>query len=249
MLLPFLLLALLAQARAGLLTAGPIGWLLAGAVLPLALLVPTVATYGVSSLFDALGANTDPNPGNIPRIAAILPRFLYAASYQTLRFVGVTAAERSAVLSDHPWLVPLVLPLTVVGVVLPVLMLVVLVRPALLRLEGDPCRDVRRLLVGTVALLTIVFLFTARDPLTRNYYILIPVALLTGYLSLGALVQGRRGRRWAVGILLLNIVCQVGLAAQRFEAHPWADRRTLVSRAISERNYEIVGRRRPYARF
>src|SRR5262249_52169294 len=61
LLVPFLLLALLAQARAGVLTVGRFGWLVAGAALPLALLVPTVATYGVSSLFEALGANAGAN--------------------------------------------------------------------------------------------------------------------------------------------------------------------------------------------
>ena len=52
-----------------------------------------------------------------------------------------------------------------------------------------------------------------------------------------------------MAILLLAIVCQIGLASRRLEAHPWSKRRTKVSRAISERNYEIVGKRRPYVRY
>ena len=53
-------------------------------------------------------------------------------------------------------------------------------------------------IVGTVLLIWAFFFFTSRPPIARNYYILCPVALLTGYLAFGSLVETPRARRWAV---------------------------------------------------
>jgi hypothetical protein len=248
LLVPFVLVALVAHARTGQLTACNVGWLAVGGVLPLLLLVPTAVHYGVASLTEALGANSHFDVRNLPRIAAILPRFLAFASYQVLRFVGGSAEIRRSVFAEAVWLMPLAWSLTAVALVQPVVMLVALVRPTLLRI-ADPGRAVRRLLIGSVLLVSAVFLFSARPPLSRNYYILCPVAFLTGYLTLGALVQGPRARRVATTILVLGVVCQLGLAVQRFTAHPWAERRALVARAIDQRDYRIVGERRVGARF
>jgi hypothetical protein len=246
--LPFVLVALVAQARAGQLTAGRVGWLVVGGALPLLLLVPTAARYGVASLTEALGANSHADVRNLPRIATILPRFLAFASYQLVRFVGGSPEIRRAVFAQAFWLMPLVWFLTAVALAQSVVMLVALVRPTLLRI-ADPGRAVRWLVAGSVLLVSAAFLFSARPPLSRNYYILCPVAFLIGYLTFGALVQGPRARRVATAVLVLGVVCQLGMAAQRFAAHPWAERRALVARAIDQGDYRIVGERRVGARY
>jgi hypothetical protein len=88
LLLPFLLAAILARAHARLLTLLQIGWLLLGAALPLALLAPTLAEYGFSSLFQALGSNSRINSVNASGIIDIVARFLSFASFQTPHVLG-----------------------------------------------------------------------------------------------------------------------------------------------------------------
>jgi len=53
LLLPFVLVAILARSRRHLLTRAQIVWLIVGAAVPLALLVPTVIRYGFATFFEA----------------------------------------------------------------------------------------------------------------------------------------------------------------------------------------------------
>src|SRR5262249_19471917 len=124
-----------------------------------------------------------------------------------------------------------------------------LFRPRILKLEGDPCRAIRGVVVGTVGLLWLVFTFTARPPVGRNYYILCPVAFLTGYLAFGSLIQSPRARRWAAGVLAAGAIFHVGVATQRLKMNPWDARRGTVMRAIQERDYRVLAERRPRVRY
>jgi len=126
------------------------------------------------------------------------------------------------------------------------LILVVLFRPTLLKRAGDPCRSVRGLAVATVLLIWVVLLFTSRPPFARNYYILCPIALLLGYLTLGSLVETPRARRWAVAILAAGAILHIGLASQYLKLDPWADRRVAPKRAIEQKDYRILAERRPH---
>jgi hypothetical protein len=247
LLLPFLLIAVVVRARERVLTPFQLGCLLAGAALPSALLVPTVAEYGFASLFAALRGNFEVNGQHAAAVVDLTARFLSFASFELGRFLGQTGESRLEVLRQSPWLIPFVVGVGIVGLVQPFLMLVFLLRPRLLKLEGDQYGNVRWLVAATLVLLFVVFLFTSRPPTARNYYILSPVAFLFGYLALGSLIQTPRARRWAVAILAGGAILHVGLAAQRFKADPWAGRRSTVVRAIQERDYRILGKRRAHA--
>jgi hypothetical protein len=128
-------------------------------------------------------------------------------------------------------------------------LLAAILRPRLLKLRGDPCRCVRGLVLATVLLIWIAFFFTSRPLMSRNYYILCPIAFLAGYLAFGSLIVTPRARQWAVWILACNIVFHIGLAATRLEIVPWAARRATVSRAIEQNDYRILGERRSRAHY
>jgi hypothetical protein len=249
LLLPFLLVAILARARARLLTPSQIGWLLLGAAVPLALLVPTVAVYGFPSLSEALDRNTRLHGVTVSTIIHIIARFLSFASFEMPHVLGRSGQAQAALLWHSPWLIPLLIALGILGLVQPFLLLAVILRPRLLKLRGDPCRVVRRLVLATVLLIWIAFFFTSRPPIARNYYILCPVAFLAAYLAFGSLIHTPRARRWVVGILACNIVFHIGFAATRLEIDPWARRRAIVSRAIQLNDYRILGERRSRTRY
>jgi hypothetical protein len=250
LLVPFLLTAVIARARAGLLTPLQIGWLLLGAAGPLALLAPTVLAYGASSLVEALGGNTRVNGSSVADLVTIAARFLSFASFEIPpHLLGLNGAAQSALLRQSPWLIPLVVALGLLGLVQPVLLLAILFRPRLFALPGEPCRGVRGLLVATVLLIWLAFAFTGRAPISRNYYILCPVAFLAAYVAFGSLTAGPRGRQWVAAILACNIVFQIGLTTARLASDPWAARRGTVSRAIQLRDYRILGERRSGVRY
>jgi hypothetical protein len=246
LLLPFLLVAILTRAREHLLTVKQVAWLLAGAAVPVLLLLPTVRRYGFASLFDTLGSNCEVNTKNVTSIVPIIARFFSFASFELARFLRQAGHTPTELLRQSPYLIPLVLALGLLGLVQPFLMLLVLFRPALLKREGDPCRSVRGLAVATVLLIWVVLLFTSRPPFSRNFYVLCPIALLLGYVTLGSLVETPRARRWAVAILAAGAILHIGLASQYLELDPWADRRVAPKRAIEQKDYRILAERRPH---
>src|SRR5262245_43581533 len=81
LLVPFLGVAMIARARARLLTPSQIGWLIAGAALPLALLAPTAVAYGPAALLGPLAHNAEVNSHNAGAIVVIIARFLVFASF------------------------------------------------------------------------------------------------------------------------------------------------------------------------
>jgi hypothetical protein len=247
LLVPFLLISILTRARERLLTPSQIGWLLVGTALPLALVVPTVTEYGFASLVNALGSNTGVTSPTAVSGVQVLGRFLSFASFEPYRFLGFHWDAQLQVLRQSPWLIPFAVALGILGLVQPFVMLVVLFVPRLLRVEDDPCRNIRWVVVGTLGLIWVAFWFTSRPPITRNYYILCPVALLTGYLAFGSLIRTAQAKRWAVGIVAAGAVLHVGLAAWRLNMDPWTRRRSTVMRAIQQRDYRVLGERRPHA--
>jgi hypothetical protein len=249
LLLPFVLVAIVTRAREHLLTLPQIGWLLVGAAVPVALLVPTVTRYGFASLFETLANTSQVNTHNVTAIVPIIARFLSFASFELPRFLRQAGHTPTELLRQSPYLIPLVLALGLLGLVQPFLMLLVLFRPTLLKRAGDPCRSVRGLAVATVLLIWVVLLFTSRPPFARNYYILCPIALLLGYLALGSLVETPRARRWAVAILAAGAIFHIGLASQYLKLDPWADRRVAPKRAIEQKDYRILAERRPHVRY
>jgi hypothetical protein len=150
---------------------------------------------------------------------------------------------------QSPWLIPFLLAFGSLSLVQPFLMLAVMFRPRLLKVSGDPCRPVRGLIIATVILIWVAFFFTSRPPIARNYYILCPLAFLTGYLAFGSLIQTPRARQWAVAILVCNAIFQIGLAAKRLEIDPWATRRSTVVQAIQQNDYRILAERRSRMRY
>ena len=246
LLVPFGLIAVLARAGERLLTPSQIGWLLVGAAVPLALLVPTVVKYGFASLFEALGSNMNVSSGNVVASVQIVPHFLSFASFE-LRFLGFRPEVEMQLLRESPWLIPFTVAFGILGLLQSLVMLAVLFRPTLLGLEGDPCRGIRWVVGGTLGLIWLAFWFTSRPPISRHYFILCPVAFLTGYLAFGSLVKAPRAKRWAVGVLAAGAIFHVGLAAWRLRTDPWARRRSTVVRAIQQRDYRILDERRPHA--
>jgi hypothetical protein len=246
LLVPFVVISVATRARERLLTSSQIAWLLVGAALPLALVVPTVIEYGFASLFAALGGNAGVGGQTAATSVQVVARFLTFPSFEAFQFLGYNSTVQLQVLRESPWLIPVALALGFLGLAQPFLILIVLFAPRLLKVEGDPCRNVRWLVVGTLGLIWVAFCFTSRPPITRNYFILCPIALLTGYLAFASLIRTARARRWAVAAIAAGAMMHIGLAARRLSTDPWSGRRSTVMRAIRERDYRILGERRPH---
>lgn len=248
---PFLVASVFFQLRArGARPLAPLGWLACGALLTGWTLAPTLLGYGVSGGTGGAEALVAPNVSNVARVfnpvEGVPARFLSLASFELARFAGANTAQRLAFLRENLWLAPFALVLGAVGLLQPAALVALWFRR-----RGMPADwpQVRRLALLTVLLLCALFLFTAKAPASHTFYLTFPVAALYAFYCWDALLARALWRRLAAAALVCGVVFHAGLAAHNFaRVSLYVDRRAAQS-AVDERNYHILGERRPGSRY
>jgi hypothetical protein len=242
---PYALAALALQfwegARRGL---SALAWFALGAAPLAALLVPTYLKYGA-----AAGSTVESvrfNPENLTAFWGILTRTLSFASFEVPRFLGAHTSARLAVIAEQPWLAPFALFLLVVGVA----QVAALLASWFLRGHRSPdWRAVKYLTLFNVVLLYASFLFSIKPPQSNHLYVTLPVPVLYAFYCWDRLLVRARWRRFAAVLLACGVVFHAGVAAYNFShISLYVDRRA-VQTAVDDRNYHILGERRPGSRY
>lgn len=250
-LVPFLVASVFFQLRErGGQALAPLGWLACGAALSGCLLAPTFVQYGIDGGTGGAGEMVAPNVGNFARVVnpveGVPARFLSLASFELARFVGRNTAERVAFLRENLWLAPLAIFLGVVGLLQPAALVALWFRK---RGMPDDWPHVRALALLTVVLLCTLFLFSAKLPASHTFYVTFPVAALYAFYCWDALLARKGWRRFAAVVLVCGVLFHAGLAAYNLpRVSLYLDRRAAQS-AIDEKNYHILGERRPGSRY
>jgi hypothetical protein len=249
LLLPFIAAVSFVRLRVGRFTLAHVGFFLVGCLVPATLLLPTLAAYGVQSLLDPLTANSRGPAIHPEAFVKAAARFLSFASYKMPVLFGNLGHQNLARLREAPWLLPLFGFLWVVGVLQPLLMVVAIVHPRVLRLGDDPYRGCRPLIFATVALIALAFMFTSRPPHDRNFFVLAPISFLAGYLTFAPMLSTAKRRGVAIAIIACSVVFHLGFAATTCASDPWWPRRNLVTRALEAGDYRLLAERRAHTRY
>jgi hypothetical protein len=250
-LVPFLLASVIFQLRErGTQALAPLGLAACGMLLTGCLLAPTLLEHGVSGGTGGAEGMAAPNASNVARVLnpfeGVPARFLSLASFELARFVGRNTAERLAFLRENLWLAPLAFVLGAVGLLQPAALIVLWFRK-----RGMPpdWPRIKWLALLTVVLLCALFLFTTKAPASHTFYVTFPVAALYAFYCWDALLARTLWRRLAAALLVCGVVFHAGLAAHNFShVSLYVDRRAAQS-AVVEKNYHILGERRPGSRY
>jgi hypothetical protein len=246
-LVPFLLAAIYFQLRGrGARAFAPLGWLACGAALSGCLLAPTLWKYGLTNGAGGAGGMFALNASNLPRVLnpveGVPARFLSLASFELARFTGRDTAERLAFLRENLWLAPFAVFLGAVGLLQPAAMIVLWFRRRHARADWAA---VKWLALLTAVLLCALFLFTPKAPASHTFYVTFPLAALYGFYCWDSLLARRGWRVFAAVFLACGVLFHAGLAAHNFSrVSLYADRATAQA-AISSKNYQLLGERRP----
>jgi hypothetical protein len=217
-------------------------WFLAGAAIPALAVIPTLTRFGLATSFGTAGANTALDLSNLLRIPEITARFLSFASFEVPRFLGNNTASRLEFLARQPWSSPFVVFATVCGLVQPLVLLAAWFRLESKRPEWRPVAWTTLL---TLAMICTSFVFSVKDPASHAFYVMFPVATIYAFYVWEVALQRRWARRTAVALLVCSAAIHTAIAVDRIYTRSLYTDRPLVVRAIEEKNYRLLGERRP----
>lgn len=216
-------------------------WCAAGSALSGATLVPTILRDGVAAVAASTGANMAFDPGSLIRIPQVIAQYLSFGSFELPRFLGASTAERLTFLARYLWAAPFIVVAVVIGVTQAgVLFAFLFVRSA------GPCfRAVRVAVALLLAFLCVSFMFSVRPPASHAFYVVMPVVVIYAFYCWTTLWRFAPVRWLAVALVVAGAIGHVAIAARNFTDRSLYVNRPLVVRAIEERDYRLVGERRP----
>jgi hypothetical protein len=227
-----------------------IAWFVAGAIVPLSFLVPTFVKYGfalgLGSTNEAVQFNYQNVLRNLNIVEGVLGRFLSFASFELPRFIGANTAARLAFMKQNPWLIPLVIFLTPLGILQSVALLVLWFRK---KHTQKDWKAVRYFTLATVMLLYFCFLFSLKLPVSHTFYITLPVAMLYSLYCWSEFLKKRGWQTFAKVFIVCGLLFDIGLAVSNYRQVSIFGERSKIQEAIKVKDYRVVGERRAGARY
>lgn len=245
-LVPYVLLAFYYQARkGGAVFLRALGWFALGATVPGSLLLPTYLKYGVAQGAGGTTSAITLNPENVTALWGILIRLLSFASFEVPRLLGPHTAERLAFLKQEPWLIPFVVFLFVVGTAQVAALIVSWF------FRDHPHEDWKAskyLMLFNVLVVYVSFLFAIKPPQSNHLYVTLPIPMIYSVYCWSRLLNGKRRQVFAKVFAMMiacGIIFHLGLALHNRPLVSLYTERPLIESAIVNKDYKILGDRRP----
>jgi hypothetical protein len=221
-------------------------------------LIPTLVKFGPVAVAGGTGASITLDWGQLLSLPEVVARFLSFASFEAPRFVGAGTAARLTFLREHWWAAPFVIFATLCGIAQAIVLFLALFRRdvgggahgAAATSAGTPGEasgwaPVRRFTIALLALIYLSFAFSVKSPSSHTFYVVLPAAMVYSFYVWQPLLTRPAIRALAVALLVSGAVTHLAIAKDRvFKRSLYADR-PLVMRAIAEKNYRLLGERRP----
>jgi hypothetical protein len=223
--------------------------LLAGALVPALVLLPTVARYGTSSGSGGVLRNIHLHLVNPWIIVTTLARFLSFASLEINRFIATDGPKRLEFFQRHLWLAPLAIVVLAAGLVQPLWVLVDFARPARRWPERSTIarwQTLRALVAASVLLVYASYWFVLEPPQAHAFYVLAPVAFLFTFYW-WTLIDSPRTRQLAAALLATSVVFHAGLAWAQLPEISIYKNRAVVAAAVRLKEPEMFAHRREFA--
>jgi hypothetical protein len=212
LLLPLVVWSLWVQRRAGVVSLGLWGAL--GFLIPFSLVIPTFLHYGWREILAIGGNNTGWNGENVGAFFPNLIRLLCYGTYEMFLFLGETAKERWETLRQGWYLVPFFGVLALVGAMHLLYFVYV---------GGQALRKGSHFSQWSFGLFTFlflesygIFLISLRPPVSRNFYLLIPVSLFISLLTLQFFGSTAKRVRWIQALICISVLYHGLLGYNRF---------------------------------
>ena len=239
LLTPLILIAFLSRFKDAELS--PFKWVLyftLGAMVPSLLLMPTLLEFGLNSTSASATSNIHLNWSNLTYIHENFIRVICYATYEVGIFLGGHEWPRERYLLENPSIIPFALFLIIFGL-LQVMWLVYglykFLKSGKLEEKYFAC-----LLVALWLVSTLIFLLSSRPPVSRNFYLLLPISLVFSFLwILKHMQESPRYRSLMLAALVSSLFYQGILSYGRSQVEGLYLNRSKVVDAIEARDSSI----------
>jgi hypothetical protein len=247
LLVPYVLLAFYNHARRGIAQfLRALGWFALGASVTGSLLLPTYLKYGLSKGAGGTASTVALNTENVTSLWGILIRLLSFASFEVPRLLGPHTADRVVFLKQEPWLIPFVVFLVVVGTLQVIALIVSWFFPDHSHRDW---RAIKYLLLFNIVIAYLSFLFSIKPPQSNHLYVTLPIPMIYSLYCWNRFLNSKRwqvfARRFAMIVVVCGVVFHLGLALHNRRLISLYTERSLIESAIENRDYRILGERRP----
>jgi len=241
LLLPFLLVVLISRIRTsprtlpGLLLFFFLGCLAMGLFI-----LPTFVKYGLAVGMGGTGGNLRFRWESFGNLFTIVARFFSFGSAEIARFLGPNTAARMAFFKRYFWTVPFAVVSGVAGICQVLWMIAVFFRK-----EPERRWNVLRLLIlGTIVVTWVSFIFSVKGPSSHAFYVLFPLAMIFFFYSVKDLFGRKAWTVVAAVFLVCNIGLTVGIGIRNYSTVSLYKNRGIVVKALAAKNYHLLGERR-----
>ncbi|MGH9871179.1 MAG: hypothetical protein ACRD9S_01795 [Pyrinomonadaceae bacterium] len=227
-----------------------LAWFACGALITGSFLAPTFIKYGLAAGMGGTNETVAFSSENLLRqlniVEGVLGRFLSFASFELPRFIGANTAARMAFMRQNLWLAPLVVFLTLIGILQCGAMLVLWFRR---NHSHKDWKAVKYFTLATVVLLYFSFLFSLKSPLSHTFYITFPVAMLYSLYCWSEFLRKRGWQTFAKVIIVCGVIFHIGLAVSNLRQVSIYLERGKIVEAIKAKDYRLLGERRAGSRY
>ncbi|MFH0893945.1 MAG: hypothetical protein V2A54_05875 [Bacteroidota bacterium] len=216
----------------------------AGLILPALVLIPTYLEYGMGSGSGNTGSNIVFNLSNFGDFFTLLSRFLSLGSFEIPRFLGSNTELRLAFLNEYLWAAPFIVYVTIAGILQPISVFAA----CFFRGLNERFRSMRWLLVFAFFITWFSFFFSVKGPSSHTFYILFPLIMIFSIYAWEVFFKWKIFRVLMIASLAAGFVFHIALGIDNYQKRSLYTQREVVTQALAEKDYTIMGERRPWDR-
>ncbi len=219
-------------------------YFLTGCILGGIFLIPTFIKYGLSAGSGDTASNIVFNATNIKEIINVLVRLFSFGSFELARFMGANTAERFEYISQNQWAIPFIIIVGIIGFAQVGWMIIAWFR----KNELSGWKTVKQLLLFIFLYTYASFFFSVKDPASHTFYLMFPLVMIYSFYCWQPLFRKKWMRILATFLLLSGIVFHIALAMHNFKNKSLYTNREKPLRALHQKDYTILGKRRAFDR-
>ena len=215
---------------------------IAGSMITASLLIPAYWVYGFHAGSSSVSSNIIFNVDNMKEIFSVLTRFLSFSSYELPHFVDTAGQPFYTFLTDYPFAAPFIAYVTVLGLI----QVAYLIIAFFLKNTAADFKWIKYIALGGVIITYISFFFSIKGPSPHPYYLLFPLSMMYSFYCWQMLFH----RKWFIimmaAMLIAGIVTSSALTVNNYYRLSMYRNRSLALKAVQEKNYLLLGKRRCY---